>query len=103
MDQQTDESVLFKYLPSSRQLAAHFGAMLLISGLLGPVIGPWLINWINPPKAWGMAMHVGDYSPTNVLVWGFAFLMFEALFYTAWLIAMGRKGKEKTQPKSWYN
>lgn len=103
MDQQDKESLLFKYLPSSRQVAIHFTAMTALSCLLGPWLGPLLINWINPPQAWGITSRIGDYSLMNVLLWGFAFLMFEAFIYTAWLIGLGRKGWEKAQPKSWYN
>ncbi len=103
MDQQNKESVLFKYLPSSRQVVIHFTAMVTLSGLLGPLLGPLLINWINPPQAWGVTAKIGDYSLMNVLLWGFAFLMFEVFIYTGWLIALGKKGWEKEQPKSWYN
>jgi MFS family permease len=103
MDQQNKESVLSKYLPSSRQLVIHFIAMITLACLLGPLLGPWLIHSINPTQAWGVAARVGDYSLLNVLLWGLAFLMFEALIYTGWLISLGRKGWEKEQPKSWYN
>jgi len=103
MDQQNKERELFKYLPSSRQLAIHFIAMITLACLLGPLIGPWLITWINPTRAWGVIARVGDYSPLNVLLWGFVLLMFEAIVYTGWLITQGRKGWEEAQPKSWYN
>lgn len=103
MDQQNKESMPFRYLPSSRQVVIHLVAMITISSLLGPLLGPLLINWINPPQAWGVSTSVGDYSLMNVLVWGLAMLMFEAFFYTAWLISLGRKSWEKDQPKSWYN
>jgi hypothetical protein len=103
MDQQNKERVLFKYLPSSRQVAIHFIVMITLSCLLGPLLGPLLINWINPPQAWGATSRVGDYSLMNVLLWGLAFLMFETLIYTGWLISLGRKGWEKEQQKSWYN
>ncbi|MDD5403625.1 MAG: hypothetical protein PHZ14_03700 [Sulfuricella sp.] len=103
MDQQNKESPLRRHLPSGRQAVVHFIAMLTLSCLLGPWLGPLLINWINPPQAWGLAARIGDYSPMNVLLWGFAFLMFEVFIYTGWLIAQGRKDWEKAQPKSWYN
>lgn len=103
MDQQNKERVLFKYLPSSREVTIHFIAMIMLSCLLGPLLGPWLINWINPPQAWGVTSRIGDYSLMNVLLWGFAFLMFEVFVYTGWLISLGRKGWERSQPKSWYN
>ena len=103
MDQQNKEKWLFRYLPSSRQVAIHFAAMVALSSLLGPLLGPLLINWINPPQAWGILSRSGDYSLMNVLLWGFAFLMFEVFIYTGWLIARGKKGWEKEQPKSWYN
>ncbi|BCB27678.1 hypothetical protein SKTS_25640 [Sulfurimicrobium lacus] len=103
MDQQDKGSVLFKYLPSGRQVAMHLTAMATLSCLLGPWLGPLLVNWINPPQAWGYVSKVGDYSLLNVLLWGFAFLMFEAFIYTGWLIRLGRKSWEIAQPKSWYN
>ncbi|MCX7194055.1 MAG: hypothetical protein NTY60_10630 [Proteobacteria bacterium] len=92
-----------KYLPTVRQAAIHSVAMITLSGLFGPLLGPWLINWINPPNAWGNASVIGDYSLKNVLIWGFALLMFESFFYIAWLIKQGRRDWEKEQPKSWYN
>lgn len=103
MNQQNKESALFKYLPSRRQVAFHAVAMITLACLLGPLLGPLLINWINPPQAWGSVARVGDYSAMKILLWGFAFMMFEAFVYTGWLISLGRKGWEKEQPKSWYN
>ena len=103
MDQQSKETAFLKHLPSSRQVIIHFAAMMTLSGLLGPLLGPVLINWINPPSAWGIMTKIGDYSPMNVILWGSAFMMFEIFFYTGWIIALGRKGWEKEQPKSWYN
>jgi len=103
MDQQDKGNELFKYLPSSRRAAIHFTVMFTLSCLLGPLLGPWLTNLINPPQAWGITTRIGDYSPMNVLLWGFAFLMFEVFFYTAWLIALAKKGWREAQPKSWYN
>ncbi len=103
MDQKDKESAVFKYLPSGRQVAIHFIILFTLSCLLGPWIGPWLTNWINPPTAWGITTKIGDYSLMNVLLWGFAFLMFEVFFYTGWLIALAKKGWEEAQPKSWYN
>ena len=91
-----------KYLPTSRQVASHFVGMITLSGLIGPVLGPWLINWINPPKAWGVVSGIGDYTPMNILIWGLALLMFEVFFYTGWLMRQGRRDWEKEQPKSWY-
>lgn len=103
MDQQNKEKVMFKYLPSGRQVLTHFFVMMTVSCLLGPLLGPWLINWINPPQSWGITSRIGDYSPMNILLWGFALLMFEVFIYTGWLISLGRKGWEEAQPKSWYN
>ncbi|MBI4809401.1 MAG: hypothetical protein HY799_10700 [Nitrosomonadales bacterium] len=103
MEQQNKESAIFKYLPSSRQLAIHLVAMSSLSGLSGPLIGPLLIQWVNPPQAWGIATGMGDYSPLGVLLWGLAFTMIAAFFYTGWLIALARRGREEAQPKSWYN
>ena len=94
---------LFKYLPSGRRASIHFFAMLIFSCLLGPLIGPVLSNWINPPQAWGISTRIGDYSLMNVFLWGLAFLMFEVFFYTGWLISLARKGWEEERPKSWYN
>lgn len=103
MDLKNEESALLKYMPSGRRVMFHFMVMFILAGLLGPLVGPWLLNWINPPQAWGIANRIGDYSPINVLLWGFAFLMFEVLFYTGWLIAQAKKSWVKAQPKSWYN
>lgn len=97
------EAELFQYLPSGKQASIHFAAMFISSCLLGPLIGPVLSNWINPPQAWGISTRIGDYSLMNVFLWGLAFLMFEVFFYTGWLISLARKGWEKEQPKSWYN
>lgn len=103
MNQLDKESAVSKYLPSSRKVVTHFIVMFTLSCLLGPLIGPWLINLINPPQAWGIATRIGDYSLMNVLLWGLAFLMFEVFFYTGWLIALAKKGWQDAQPKSWYN
>ncbi len=103
MGQQASEPGAFKYLPSGRRVAAHFIALCMLSCLIGPWAGPWLLNRINPPSAWGITANVGDYSPLNVMLWGCAFLMIEVFFYTAWLIALARKGWQEAQPKSWYN
>ncbi|OIR03244.1 hypothetical protein GALL_147640 [mine drainage metagenome] len=100
---QDKELGLFKYLPSGRRALIHFFVMLIVSCLLGPLIGPVLSNWINPPQAWGISTRIGDYSLMNVLLWGLAFLMFEVFFYTGWLISLARKGWEEGRPKSWYN
>lgn len=103
MDQHNTQDATFKYLPSGRQLAVHAVAIFMLSGLLGPLIGPLLIRWVNPPQAWGIATGTGDYSPMSVVLWGLAFTMIGAFFYTGWLIALARKGREEAQPKSWYN
>lgn len=103
MDRHNKENAIFKYLPSGRQLAIHLTAMFTLSGLLGPLIGPLLIQWVNPPQAWGITTGMGDYSPMSVVLWGLAFTMIAAFFYTGWLIALARKGWEEAQPKSWYN
>ena len=103
MEQQDKERVLLKYLPTSRQVLRHFAVMVTLSCLLGPLLGPLFINWINPPQVWGVTARIGDYSLMNVLLWGSACLMFEVFIYTGWLIALGRKDWEKEKPKSWYN
>ena len=92
-----------KYLPSARRVLIHLAILITLSCLLGPLLGPWLVNWINPPQAWGTASKVGNYALMNVLTWGLAFMMFEAFFYIGWLIAQGRHDWEKAKPKSWYN
>ncbi len=89
-------------LPTSRRVAIHFFVMITLSGVIGPVMGPWLINWVNPPKAWGVASGIGDYTLKSVLIWGLALLMFEVFFYTGWLMRQARRDWEKEQPKSWY-
>lgn len=103
MEPDNKNSALSRYLPSGHQAMIHFMVLFTLSCLLGPWIGPWLVNWINPPTAWGIITRTGDYSPMNVLLWGFAFLMVEVFFYTGWLIARAKKGWEEAQPKSWYN
>jgi hypothetical protein len=92
-----------KYLPTGRRLAIHFIALIAFACLLGPLLGSWLTNMINPPKAWGYIYGIGDYTPMNVMIWGFAFLMFEVFFYTGWLIKQGHRDWKKQQPKTWYN
>lgn len=103
MDRQSKESALVKYLPSGGQVVIHFTSMFILSCLMGPLIGPWLTNWINPPIAWGSTTRIGDYSMMSILLWGFAFLMFEVFFYTGWLISLAKKGRQEAQLKSWYN
>ncbi len=103
MDQGNKEERRFRSLPSGRKVATHFAAMVTFSCLLGPWLGPLLINSINPPQAWGTVSRSGDYSLMNILLWGSAFLMFEVFFYAGWLIALGKKDWEKEKPKSWYN
>jgi hypothetical protein len=103
MDKQIRESALAKYLPSSRQVIIHFAFMFTLSCLFGPLIGPWLTNWINPPVSWGSTTGIGEYSMMSILLWGFAFLMFEIFFYTGWLLTRAKKGWKEAQPKSWYN
>jgi len=34
-------------LPNRRTVAIHFTVMMLLSCLIGPVLGPWIVNWIN--------------------------------------------------------
>lgn len=103
MEPDNKKSALSRYLPSGHQVMIHFITLFTLSCLIGPWVGPWLANMINPPTAWGITTKIGDYSPMNVLLWGFAFLMVEVFFYTGWLISRARKGWEEAQPKSWYN
>lgn len=103
MGQRDKQNLAFKYLPSGRRVAIHFITLFALSCLVAPWVGPWLANMVNPPTAWGILTKVGDYSPKNILLWGFAFMMIEVFFYTGWLISLARKGWEEAQPKSWYN
>ncbi len=101
MDQQ--EKVPRKYLPSGRLAAVHLAVMAILSGIAGPLLGPVIVNYVNPPTAWGMMTKIGDYSPGNVILWGSGCLMIVVFFYTAWLLRQGRKDWKNAQPKAWYN
>ncbi len=91
-----------QYLPGKGKLALHLALLALAAFLLGPLLGPWVIRWINPTQAWGVAMQSGDYSPGNLLMWGLAFFMFEAFFYVGWLISRARRGWDEQHQASWY-
>ena len=104
MEPKQTEKNLANYLPSQGTFALHLALMTLAAFVLGPLLGPIAINWINPTQAWGVTMQSGDYSVGKVILWGLAFLMFEALGYTAWIISHARKRwSEQNQQSSWYN
>lgn len=84
-------------------MAIHFTVMVLLSCLVGPVLGPWIVSWINPSQVWSDVANPVIYSPMSILVWGLTFLMFGMFFYTGWLIKMGRLDRKKELPKAWYN
>jgi uncharacterized membrane protein len=92
-----------KHMPSGRQAAIHFAVMAAVSGIVGPLLGPVIVNYVNPPTAWGIMTKIGDYSPGNILLWGAGTMMFVVFFYTGWLLAQGRRDWKKAQPKAWYN
>lgn len=96
------EQDLLKSLPTVGEVVRHLIALVAAACLLGPVAGPWLAGWINPAQVWGGG-GVGDYSPMAVLQWGLAFLMFEAFFYTAWLVLRARKGRSARDADGWWN
>jgi len=78
-------------------------AQVALAFLLGPLVGPIVVSWFNPVQAWGGA-GTGDYSPGSVLLWGLALLMFEAFFYTGWLISRARKGwNQRDSATAWWN
>jgi membrane protease YdiL (CAAX protease family) len=96
------EKTPMDFLPNSKQLLRD---MLLLVGaacLLGPLLGPLVVSWINPTQAWGVG-EVGDYSPGSVLLWGLAFLMFEAFFYVGWLMSRARRGWNERAADDWWN
>ncbi|MDO8890239.1 MAG: hypothetical protein Q8K43_06970 [Sulfurimicrobium sp.] len=96
------DKTLMNFLPNRKQL---WRDMLLLVGaacLLGPLVGPLVVSWINPTQAWGVG-EVGDYSPGSVLLWGLAFLMFEAFFYVGWLMSRARRGWHERTADDWWN
>lgn len=99
--QQTGQSIT-QFLPSKGKFALHLALLALAAFLLGPLLGPVLINWVNPTQAWGVATVSGDYSLGNLLMWGLAFLMIEAFFYIGWLISLARRGWNEQNQPTWY-
>jgi hypothetical protein len=99
---EAEKSVL-SFLPAKKELVRDILVQLVLACSLGPLLGPLVVSWINPVQAWGGA-GIGDYSPGSVLLWGLAFMMFEALFYTGWLISRARRGwNERDSASAWWN
>lgn len=96
------EKSLMNFLPNRKQVLRDMLVMVGLAGLLGPLLGPVVASWINPAQAWGGGQ-VGDYSLGSVLLWGLAFLMFEAFFYTAWLIRRGKQAMRPAVADEWWN
>lgn len=102
MEHQPTGQAITQYLPSKGKFALHLALLTLAAFLLGPLLGPIVMRWVNPTQAWGVSMQNGDYSPGNLLMWGLAFFMLEAFFYIGWLIARARKGWDEQNQASWY-
>lgn len=102
MSQADTEKNVVKYLPGRKQLLRDIVVQVMLACVLGPLVGPFVVRWINPTQAWGVGA-VGDYSPASVLLWGMAFLMFEAFIYTGWLISRARKGWGERETTEWWN
>ncbi|PWB58660.1 MAG: hypothetical protein C3F18_02160 [Nitrosomonadales bacterium] len=90
------------FLPDRKQLLRDLLVLVGLACLLGPLIGPIVVSWINPAQAWGSG-EVGDYSPGSVLLWGLALLMFEAFFYVGWLMSRARRGWHERAADDWWN
>lgn len=102
MTQTDTEKSPMNFLPNRRQLLRDMLVLVALACLLGPLVGPLVISWINPTQAWGVG-GVGDYSPGSVLLWGGLFLMFEALFYVGWLVSRVSKGWRESAADDWWN
>jgi hypothetical protein len=90
------------FLPKRKQLWRDISLLVAAAALLGPLLGPVVIKWINPTQAWGVG-EVGDYSLGSVLLWGMALLMFEAFFYIGWLMSRARRGWNERTEDDWWN
>jgi hypothetical protein len=98
---ETEKSVL-SFLPAKKELVRDILIQVVLACSLGPLVGPLVVSWINPVQAWGGA-GIGDYSPGRPALW-LGFLMFEALFYTGWLISRARRGwNERDSSSAWWN
>lgn len=95
----TDKSLL-NSLPNRKVLLRDMLVLAVLALLLGPLVGPLVVSWINPTRAWGVA---GDYSLGSVLLWGGVFLMFEALFYVGWLVSRASRGLHESATDDWWN
>lgn len=90
------------FLPNRKQLLRDMLVLVGLACLLGPLVGPLVVSWVNPTQAWGVGA-VGDYSLGNVLLWGLAFVMFEAFFYVGWLMSRARRGWNERTVDDWWN
>lgn len=96
------EKALPKFLPNRMQLLRDMALLVGFAALVGPLLGPLVVSWINPTQAWGVG-EVGDYSFGSILLWGLALLMFEGFFYTAWLIHRGKQAARPAVADEWWN
>lgn len=96
------EKSLLNSLPNRKILLRDMLVLAALACLLGPLIGPLVVSWINPTRAWGVG-EVGDYSLGSVLLWGGLFLMFEALFYVGWLVSRASRGLHESATDDWWN
>lgn len=96
------EKSLMDFLPNRRQLLRDIFLLVGNACLLGPLLGPMVVAWINPTQAWG-AGQAGDYSLGGILMWGMALLMFEVFFYVGWLMSRARKGWHERTVDDWWN
>lgn len=97
------EKNVMDFLPNRKQLWRDMLLLVGVAALLGPLIGPAVMAWVNPSEAWGVAGKVGDYSLGNVLLWGLAFFMIEGFFYTGWLMSRARRGYNEREADDWWN
>lgn len=100
MSQADTEKNLTRYLPNRRRVILDVVLMLVFAGLAGPLIGPFVLGFVNPTQAWGAA-GPGVYTAGNVITWGLAFIMIEAILYTGWLVSRIRKGRDEAKSSSW--
>lgn len=100
MSQADTEKNLTRYLPNRRRMILDVVLMLVFAGLAGPLIGPFVLSFVNPAQSWGAA-GAGNYTAGNIAVWGLAFIMVEAILYTGWLVSRIRKGRDEANSSSW--
>lgn len=102
MNARDTEKTFLHFLPNRGQLRRDLLLLTTLAALLGPLVGPVVVSWVNPTQAWGVEGS-GDYSPGSMLLWGLPFLMIEAFFYVGWLMSRARKGWNERTTDDWWN